>query len=704
MIRSSLPLLAVLAGGLALATPAQAATSCRYLKPAKVKLKANAAQTSVKVSWSKPKKAPAKLTFRVARDRATIGQTRGRNMRVKISAGKSAKITVTAVLDGRVTRCKVSKRVSAKVDGPGVVGGVAVRPKDDSHVVLSWDAAKPGAAKIVRYRVLRGGKTVRQLKGRSLTVAISSNRTDRYRVAAVDANGKVGRASEQLTVKTGHRAPSTPVGLAASDVTDTEATLSWGAAKAVRGGISGYRVVTADGQTVRAAKGTSLRLTGLPSAQTRTYRVVAVDSLGWASATSQPVSFTTGHLPPGTPGAPGASSVTDTSVSLTWAPAQLPAGSKLRGYRVMRDGAVVAQVAGPAADISNLAPKATYGWSVAAVDTLGYVSAASPATPIAQADPPATTGDAHAFLLASTDASYAAFRKYYTKIGTVHPTFWDCNRATAAIEGRNDAPIVTYAQDRKVKVLARYNCQKTETVHAILTDQTLRERWLETMVADTGRYGYDGVSLDFEAVAAADRDALTAFSAELAARLHARGKLLAQAVSGKTKDVANHPRSTAFDYVELSKHVDYVFVMAWGIHWATSAPGAQDDYVWVRQVADYVASLPRKEKFVMGTMLYGMDWPNGGGPANEAAGRFYDEIVALSAQYGVAPVYDPTKDSWRLSYTDTSGVPHELWYSDATNVANRLALARERGLGVGFWRLGQEDARIWDNPIVGGTR
>jgi spore germination protein YaaH len=319
--------------------------------------------------------------------------------------------------------------------------------------------------------------------------------------------------------------------------------------------------------------------------------------------------------------------------------------------------------------------------------------------------PAATTGDAHAFLLASTDASYAAFRKYYRQIGTVHPTFWDCNRSTGAIEGRNDAPIVTYAQDRKVKVLARYNCQKTETVHQILTDASLRETWLGTMVSDTMTYGYDGVSLDLEAVAAADRDALTAFSAELAQRLHARGKRLAQAVSAKVKDVPNHPRSTAFDYVELSKHVDHVFVMAWGIHWATSTPGAQDDYSWVRQVADYVASLPRKEKFVMGTMLYGMDWPNGGGSAaNEAAGRHYDEIVAISAQYGAAPVYDPTKDSWRLSYTDGAGVPREIWYSDATNVANRLALARERGLGIGFWRLGQEDARIWSNPIVGGTR
>jgi hypothetical protein len=31
-------------------------------------------------------------------------------------------------------------------------------------------------------------------------------------------------------------------------------------------------------------------------------------------------------------------------------------------------------------------------------------------------------------------------------------------------------------------------------------------------------------------------------------------------------------------------------------------------------------------------------------------------------------------------------------------VSRRLAIARERGLGVGFWRLGHEDDRIWSDP------
>jgi spore germination protein YaaH len=101
-------------------------------------------------------------------------------------------------------------------------------------------------------------------------------------------------------------------------------------------------------------------------------------------------------------------------------------------------------------------------------------------------------------------------------------------------------------------------------------------------------------------------------------------------------------------------------------------------------------------------MLYGMDWPAGGGPSHPGSALHYADIVALAARYGATPVYSPEKDSWRLSYTDESGVGHELWYSDAPAVLNRLQLARDRGLGVGVWRLGQEDERIWASPLLAG--
>jgi spore germination protein YaaH len=580
---------------------------------------------------------------------------------------------------------------------PRAPAGVAVQPSGTTAAVLSWDAAK-GAK---RYQVLRSGTTVAGTKRRRLKVPLGTGAV-RYQVVAVNRSGQLSRRSRAVTVLPSHSRPRAPFSPAVTKATATTASLTWGKSKAARARIASYRI-RSGGRTVRSVKRTRARLTGLRRGRTLVFRVVAIDSLGWASKPSGPITVITGHMPPRAPGAPWATAVSDTTLSLAWNRPKLRKGSKLRGYRVLRDGLVVSQVAVRSAIRENLAARSTHDWSVATVDSRGYASKPSNVTRIVQRDPPPTRGVAHAFLLASTDTSFAAFRARYTQIGVVYPTFFDCNVVTGALEGADDRLIVAFAQDRKVKVLPRFNCQATAVLHKILTDPATRTQWLDAIVASVDRYGYDGVNIDFEAVAATDRDALTAFIAVLSGRLHAKGKLLSQAVSGKTRDVPDHPRSTAFDYVALSQYDDYIFVMAWGIHWSTSVPGAQDDLGWVRQIADYVATMPNKQKFVMGTMLYGFDWPAGGGPSHPGVARHYSEIQALIAQYGANPVYDALKDSWHFNYTDASGTGHEVWYSDAPVVTRRVALARARGLGFGFWRIGQEDGRMWSAPQLGGA-
>jgi spore germination protein len=701
--RTHLILPALAAGTLALgaAAPAgaEAASRCTALKATHVTIVPGA--DTVTVKWRAPRVHPPKLAYRVARGGQVIGQTSGTRMRVRVSAGVAARITVTAVVGGRKTHCRVVRVFAGggkvRRGAPGAVKGLAARSAGPRKVRLTWDSAARGSKPIAGYRVLRGGRALQTTRKLSLVLRVRGRKASRIQVAAVDRAGRMGPRSGAVTIVAGHTSPSVPSGLAASDVSPTAATLSWGRSTAVRGRIAGYRLLR-DGRTVGGVKGTSTRLANLISAQSHTYQVLAVDSLGWASNPSDTVNVTTGHDAPGAPSAPTAVSIADTTITLAWDPAALPAGSRLRGYRLIRDGKVVAQVAGTRASVGNLAAKSVHDWSVATVDTLGYTSVPSPASRIVQGDPDPTRGGVHAFLLASTSSSFTAFRTHYRQVGVVYPTFYDCNLSSGRIVGANDQQIVTFARDRRVKVMPRFNCQDTDVIHRILNEPGLRSQWIDGMTSLAVQNGWDGVNVDLEAADAAERNPLTSFMAELSGRLHAQGKLLSQAVSAKTADDPSHPRSGTFDYAELSKYNDYTFVMAWGIHWATSAPGAQDHMAWVRQVRDYVASMPLKSKFVMGTMLYAMDWPAGGGKSHPAGAWHYAELAPLMSRYGGKPVFDPDAESWHYAYTDGSGVPHDVWYSDAGAVGDRVALARERGLGVGFWRIGQEDDRIWSDP------
>jgi spore germination protein YaaH len=473
-------------------------------------------------------------------------------------------------------------------------------------------------------------------------------------------------------------------------------TISWEPSQPGNSPVAAYRV-RRDGGMYKQTRGTAVPVP-LSSNRAATFRVTAVDRRGVESAPSEAVRITTGHTPPPTPANVRVSEVTDSAVELEWSPS-VPARGRLAGYRIVRDGEPLFQVRGTSARATNLWSSRAYTFRVQAVDTLGGVSAPSAPVTARTQDPEPTQGRLHAFLLASTDQSFHDFQAHYRQIATVHPTYYDCTPGAVLIG--NDDPLITrWAQARRVEVLPRFNCQRTAVLNRILNEPALRQSWLDGIVQRVTDSGADGASLDFEAGLYTDRAAFSAFVADLAARLHAQGQRLTVAASAKTADVPRHPRSTFFDYKALSASADQIFVMAWGIKWATSGPGAQDDIRWVTSVADYVKTMPDPSKFVMGTQLYAMDWPAGGGAAHPATSYEYADAMALAQTMGGLPRLDALTDGLTFRYTDAGGTSHDVWFADATTVERRFALATARGMGIGVWRLGQEDQRLWDSPLL----
>ncbi len=447
---------------------------------------------------------------------------------------------------------------------------------------------------------------------------------------------------------------------------------------------------------MRQLKGLSL-VVALPPLRTASFWVRAVDSRGKLSRPSVRVRVVRGHNAPTVPGQVLAAAVSDREVSLSWAPSTGSGGVRL-SYQVRRNGQLVTQTPGTEVRVGNLFPATTYSFAITAVDSLGYRSAETVPVDVTTKAPPQTSGGIFAFVLASTSRSFHDLQAHYQQIGTVIPTYFDC-RSDGAFEGRDDPLVTRWSQARGIRVHARWNCQRTATLNRILRDPGTREATLAGIVATVDANGYDGANIDFEAGAAADRDAFTSFIKDLSGRLHAAGKALSVDVSAKVKDVKNHPRSTFFDYDALAESADVVLVMSWGIHWSTSKPGAIDDLPWATQVANYVAARPRREKFVLGFGLYGFDWSNGGGSANPGTPLEHEDIMALAARVGATPAVDPVAQAPTFGYTAADG-SHEVWYTDATSLNIRFELARARGLRIGLWRLGREDAAIWSLPAL----
>jgi spore germination protein YaaH len=557
---------------------------------------------------------------------------------------------------------------------------------------LTWHRTRPHSA----YRVFRNGVVVGQTRRSSMPVRVKAGRRYTFAVRLVRGSGVVANCVGILRQRVVWYPPTRTRKPLVRKLGETAVRLRWRQPRPGDGAVAGYRVYRS-GRLHRKVRRRSARLR-LPTGGTYKIEVAAVDVRGGIGPRSRAVYVQTGHRPPGPPVNLSAAGVTDTELTLSWGPSS-GGSARIAGYRIFRNGVPLRQVGALSAVVGNLAPFTDYSFTVAAVDARGYMGPAAGPAQVKTALPPPTDGKLHAFMLASTDESFAALQRSYRRIGTLYPTYFQCARNSSVVQGRDDPLVTGWAKLRRLPVLPRFNCQHADTLHLILTNTQAREASLDQLTALVRDNGYEGVNLDFEGGYESDRDWFTSYVNKLARRLHNNGKKVSVEVSAKYPGFSTS-RNRFYDYAALGALADHVFVMNWGYHWSASAPGSPDPLPQVRAAADYAASMPNRNRFVLGAPLYGMDWPAGGGPAHPATALHHPEIAQLIARYGGRPQLDEASYSWHYRYTDAAGVGHDVWYGDRTTIAARMQVARDRGLGFGVWRLGQEDPGIWDVPLM----
>jgi spore germination protein YaaH len=667
--------------------------------------------SGVRVGWRRAKPGDAPIAgYRVVRDGAVVAQTRARSFTLKLSAAAAHRIAVAAVdTRGRVGPLSRALRIAARPRGtpkraaagvtlPGAPGGLSVSEVDDTAATLWWTPAQAGSARIIGYRVYRDGALLGQTTHDSLRLThLSSTRTYKLEVAAVDANHREGPRTPALELTTTHTPPEGPALISALRVTDTSATLSWQPGAANSGTLVGY-LLFQDGEPKRVVSGQVATVT-LASDRSYTFTVRALDSYGYLSAPAPNLKVVTTHTPPSTPTDLHAGEVTASSAALGWSPST-PVSGTIVGYRVFRNEIPVGQTSSTGMTLASLAPSTAYKVTVVAVDSLGAISAPTAPLSLETANPTPTHGHVQAFLLASTDQSFFDLEAHYQQIGVVYPTYFNCGSG-GAVTGNNDPLVTGWAEARQIAVMPRLNCQNPNAENQILGEPSTREHMIEQLASLCSTYGYQGIQVDFEGAAPAEREPFTAFITALAEKLHAQGDKLSTVVTAKYYNVMSG-RAAMYNDAALSGPSDYMFVLDWGLHWTTSAPGGMDEMPWFKRVAEYTATLPNKNKYVLGMPMYGIDWPDGGGSANPGTPLEYDNIMALASEYDITPEWDAEAADPHFSYTDGNGVHHDVWYTDQQSIAARVALAESLGLGVGLWHLGSEDQSVWELPGLGG--
>ncbi len=199
---------------------------------------------------------------------------------------------------------------------------------------------------------------------------------------------------------------------------------------------------------------------------------------------------------------------------------------------------------------------------------------------------------------------------------------------------------------------------------------------------------FDGVQIDFESMRAQEKAAYISFLAELKRMLPA-GKMLSVAVPARTE-----LKQDAFSYAGIATVVDKVLVMAYDEHWRTGAPGPIASAQWCRQVCSFARRNIPAHKLIMGLPLYGRIWQKD----KVARALKYPETLALWEKQKPLVKRLPG-DTPYFEYA--TRVTAAVYFEDVRSLTNKLSLYQRAGIQqVGFWRIGQGPAKLWNELAV----
>ncbi len=267
--------------------------------------------------------------------------------------------------------------------------------------------------------------------------------------------------------------------------------------------------------------------------------------------------------------------------------------------------------------------------------------------------------------------------------------------ADGSLSGKPPASALTLARTEGISayLLVTNHGQQAfdrQIAHAILTNDSAKNKLLNGLLDAVKQTGASGVNLDFENVPAADRDKLSVLVGDLADRLHQTGKKLIVSVPAKTADDPRQSWTYGYDYAAIGAKSDYVQMMTYDEHGPWMEAGPVASYPWVESCVRFAVSKIAAGKLLLGVPSYGYEWSEQGNRAIP-----YRDLPRLIADTGAQVQWSEAAKSPYLTY-QKGNAHYTVWFENQDSLKAKRALADTYGLaGFSVWRLGLEDQTFW---------
>jgi cellulose synthase/poly-beta-1,6-N-acetylglucosamine synthase-like glycosyltransferase/peptidoglycan/xylan/chitin deacetylase (PgdA/CDA1 family)/spore germination protein YaaH len=223
-----------------------------------------------------------------------------------------------------------------------------------------------------------------------------------------------------------------------------------------------------------------------------------------------------------------------------------------------------------------------------------------------------------------------------------------------------------------------------EVLANAIKDEPTREQFINQLAQTIEENHFGGVTIDLEDVPKTSQKNLMAFMKRLHEVFKAKNLIVAQAVPFNNDD---------WNYAEYAKVNDFLMLMAYDEHWATSAPGAIAGQDWFESVLEKRMRELDPAKTVVCIGNYGYNWATNQKEATEVS---FQEIVLAARDSEEKIKFDSNARNPYFAYSEDDGSRHTIWFLDAATAYNEIKFSQQfHPFGYALWRLGSEDPSLW---------
>lgn len=286
--------------------------------------------------------------------------------------------------------------------------------------------------------------------------------------------------------------------------------------------------------------------------------------------------------------------------------------------------------------------------------------------------------------------SFRSLKNNVSSLNLVIPEWLFLDPVTDTIKVTTDAKglAVMKASGVKIMPILSNNVNKVfrgDLVKRIINSPEKKERLINNLVTILTANNFYGVNVDFEELDQTTDEPLVAFQKELYEKLHEKGFVVSQDVI---------PFNDDYNFTELAKYNDYIFLMAYDQYNDATGPGPISSQKWIEAALDAAAKNIPSEKIILCMAAYGYDWSVDKTDTTQTVS--FQNALKIARESEGKIDFDNNTYNLNYNYYDDKDTLHHVYFTDAATNFNTLRFASEYNIsGVALWRLGTEDNRLW---------